>query len=106
MSMKTTKEKKKRMTLDKLAIMIQEGFMASANQMAKQEHLLALTERVKLIEERLDGHDKEFKGIHDKLDATFSELKEIRKEIKEADSRADVVDLQIRVTKLEKKVKL
>jgi hypothetical protein len=99
-SMKTIKERKKRMTLDKLAIMIQEGFMATA------KDLIALTERVTLVEERLNAHDKEFNNMHGKMDAIFLELKEIRKEIKEADTRGDVADLQIRVSKLEKKVKL
>ncbi len=84
-----------------LAIMVQNGFMETA----KQEDLLALTERVKKIEERLDGHDKEFKGMHQNFDDLFQKIKEIREDMKEADSRADVVDLQIRVSKLEKKIR-
>lgn len=85
-----------------LAIMVQEGFMETA----KQVDLLSLTERVTLIEEHLNGHDKEFRGMHGNFDMVFQQLKEIRNELKEADTRADVVDLQIRVSKLEKKVKL
>lgn len=102
MIMKTKKEVAGKMTLDKLAIMVQKGFMATA----KQDDLLALAERVEILEDRMDGHDKEFKGFHQKFDALFLELKEIRKEIKEADTRGDVIDLQIRVDKLEKKIKL
>jgi predicted nucleic acid-binding Zn-ribbon protein len=86
--------KKKRITIDDLAIMIQDGFMATA----KQEDLLALTERVATLE-------KEMKGMHGNFDMVFQQLKEIRNEIKEVDTRADVVDLQIRVSKLEKKIK-
>ncbi|HUC01585.1 MAG TPA: hypothetical protein VMA75_01640 [Candidatus Paceibacterota bacterium] len=84
-----------------LAIMVQKGFAETA----KQEDLLALTDRVKLIEERLDGHDKEFRGMHQNFDMIFQELKAIRQEMKEADTRADVVDLQLRVAKLEKKIR-
>jgi ribosomal protein S15P/S13E len=84
----------KKMTIDKLAIMIQEGFAATAS----REDLLILTERVGKIERHLNEHDQKF-------DAVFYELKEIRREIKEVDTRADVVDLQIRVSKLEKRVK-
>jgi hypothetical protein len=36
----------------------------------------------------------------------FQKFIEIRKQLEEADSRGDVVDLQIRVAKLEKKVRL
>jgi len=84
-----------------LATMVQEGFAETA----KQEDLLALTDRVKSIEERLDGHDKEFRGMHQNFDMIFQELKAIREEMKEADTRADVVDLQLRVSKLEKKIR-
>ena len=77
-----------------LAIKIQEGFMATA----KQEDLLALTERVVVLE-------KEMKGMHGNFNMVFQQLKEIKDEMKEADTRADVVDLQLRVAKLEKKIK-
>lgn len=82
------------MTLDDLATMVQQGFMETA----KQVDLSALTERV-------GGLEKEMKGMHGNFDMVFQQLKEIRDEIKEADTRADVVALQIRVAKLEKKVK-
>jgi len=78
----------------RLAIMVEEGFAATA----KQEDLLALTERVTVLE-------KEMKGMHGNFDMVFQQLKEIRIEIKEGDARADVVDLQLRVAKLERKVK-
>ena len=42
--------------------------------------------------------------MHQNFDAMFQELKAIREEIKEIDTCADVVDLQVRVAKLEKKV--
>ncbi len=44
--------------------------------------------------------------MHQNFDMVFQQLKEIRGEIKEVDTRADVVDLQLRVAKLEKKIKL
>jgi uncharacterized protein (UPF0335 family) len=64
---------------------------------AKQEDLLLLTERVTVLE-------KEMKGMHGNFDFVFQQLKEIREEIKETGTHADVVDLQLRVSKLEKKV--
>jgi hypothetical protein len=77
-----------------LAIKIQKGFMATA----KQEDLFALTERVVILE-------KEMKGMHQNFDAVFQQLKEIKDAMKEADTSADVIDLQLRVSKLEKKIK-
>ena len=81
-------------SMGNLAIKIQEGFMATA----KQEDLLALTDRVTALE-------KDVKGMHGNFDMVFQQLKEIRDEMKEADTRTDVVDLQLRVAKLEKKVR-
>ena len=75
--------------------MVQEGFLETA----KQVDLLSLTERVVALE-------KEMRGMHGNFDMVFQRLKEIKNELKEADTRGDVVDLQLRVSKLEKKVKL
>ncbi len=72
--------------------------------MAKQEDLLALVARVGEIERRLDGHDMRFKDIQENFDVVFAELKDIRRQLNRADTRAEVLDLQIRVTKLERKV--
>jgi uncharacterized coiled-coil protein SlyX len=89
--MKNKKPTEKEITIDKLAIMIQEGFMA----MAKQEDLLALTERMDKFEKNVDMH----------FNAVLSEQKEIRKEIKVNDlkNRGDGASLDFRVSKLEKK---
>jgi hypothetical protein len=85
------KQKEKKITIDKLAVMIQEGFMAAA----KQEDLMALTERM----------DKFEKNVDMRFNAVLSEQKEIRKEIKVNDlkNRGDVASLDFRVSKLEKK---
>ncbi len=75
--------------------------------MAKQKDLLlALTAHVDKIEKRLDMHNEEFKAIHKKFDIVFAELKEIRKQFNKVDTRAEVLDLQVRVTKLERKVEI
>jgi hypothetical protein len=65
------------MTIDKLAIMVQEGFMATA----KQEDLLVLTrrtddltKRMDRIEDRLDKFQSNVDGRFDKV---LAELKEI-----------------------------
>ena len=50
--------------------------------------------------------DKMEKYMEDRFDATFHEFQEVKDRIKEIDVRADVVDLQLRVAKLEKKVRL
>jgi hypothetical protein len=83
---------------DSCAGMINRSFQGLEFRMANREDLLALTVRV-------NGLEREMRGMHDNMDAIFLEIKETRREIKEADTRADVVDLQIRVGKLEKKVR-
>jgi len=71
---------------DRFAVLINKSFQGMEvrmarmeSQMAKQEDLLALTARVGKIEQRLDGHDREFKDIHKNFDIVFAELKDIRK---------------------------
>jgi len=73
--------------------------------MATAKDLLSLTERVKSIEERLAGYDKEFGGIHSNFDIVFTELKSIRERldrIEKNDTSAEVINLDLRVKKLEK----
>jgi len=77
-----------------LAILINKSFVGIESRMAKQEDLLELTRRV----------DKLEKYAENRFDDLARELREIRHEIKEVDTRADVVDLQLRVNKLEKKM--
>jgi uncharacterized coiled-coil protein SlyX len=98
---------------DRFAVLINKSFQGMEvrmarmeSQMAKQEDLLALTARVGKIEQRLDGHDREFKDIHKNFDIVFAELKDIRRQLNRVDTRAEVLDLQVRVTKLERKVEL
>ena len=64
--------------------------------MAKQEDLLALIKRL----------DKFEKYTENRFDDVYRELKNIREDIKRIDARAEILDLQIRVTKLEKKTSL
>ena len=92
--------------VDGLAALINKSFQEMELRMAKQEDLLALTARVSKIEQRLDGHDREFKDIHKNFDIVFGELKEIRRDLNKIDTRPEVLDLQVRVTKLERKAEL
>jgi hypothetical protein len=92
--------------MDDLAALINEGFQGMELRMAKQEDLLALTKRIEKIERYLDNHGREFKTIHKNSDVVFTELGEIRKQLNRVDARADVLDLQIRVSKLERKAKI
>jgi polyhydroxyalkanoate synthesis regulator phasin len=93
------KQKEKKVTIDRLAIMIEEGFSA----MAKQTDLLALTARVDRLESRLGIFEK---SVDVRFDAVFSELKEIRKEIKvnNLKTEGNITSLDFRVGKLEKKL--
>jgi hypothetical protein len=61
-----------------------------------------LREIVLDLAHRVDGIEKELRGMHQNFDAIFIELREIRNQINEIDTRADVVDLEIRVAKIEK----
>jgi hypothetical protein len=79
-----------------LAIKVEKGFAAITKDMTKQSDLLALTTRV----------DKMEKYMENRFDDLDRELKDIRGKIAEADCRADVVDLQIRMSAVEKKAKL
>ena len=95
---------------DSLAVLINKSFQEMESWVAKQEDLLALTDRVSKMEKRFEKHsvdsDREFKAIHKNFDIVFSELKDIRKQLNRVDTRADVLDLQIRVGKLERKAEM
>jgi glutathione S-transferase len=81
-----------KMTLDTLAIMVQNGFLETA----KQSNLLALEKRVDALEKRMDY----------RFDMIAQELKDIRSRLKGADIHAaDILDLQLRVDNIEKKMK-
>jgi hypothetical protein len=90
--------------MENLTILINKGFQGVESRMATKEDLLALTARVRKIEQRLNGHDREFKDIHKNFDIVFAELKDIRRQLNRVDTCAEVLDLQVRVTKLERKV--
>lgn len=83
--------------IDHLARLVNAGFLEMEKRTAKQEDLLVLIQRVENIE-------KDLRVADNKFDAVFLELREIRNQIKEIDTRADVMTLEIRVGKLEKKL--
>jgi hypothetical protein len=85
--------------MENLTHMINASFQALEDRMATKLDLAALTERV-------GGLEKSIMGMHDYFTAIFAELREIREEIKTIDTRAEVADLQIRVTVLEDKVRV
>lgn len=93
-----------------LAQTINKSFINLEFRMAKQEDLLTLlTERVKSMEEQLNGHGKDIKGMHNNFHLVFGELRAIRDRldrIEKNDVTADVVALDLRLKKLEKKAGL
>ena len=102
--------------IDELAILINKSFVGVESRMgqmeshmAKQEDLLALTERVKAIEITVYRHDKELMNIHGDFNMVIQELKSIRArldQMEKSDNSIDVVNLDLRVRKLEKRAKL
>lgn len=80
-----------------LATMIEKGFTATARDIS------LLTARVDRLEARFEKFEK---SVNVRFDGVLAELKEIRKEIKVNDlkTRADIAGLDLRVSKLEKKL--
>jgi len=74
--------------IEKLALMTQKGFEGVARD-------------IEALDVRLTKFEK---YVENRFDAIAQELKDVRKAMAQADTRADVVDLQLRVSKLEKKV--
>jgi hypothetical protein len=86
-----------------LAIMVEKGFAETA------QDLSVLTERVKTIEIIVKGHDKEFINIHGDFNMIIQELKIIRNRLdrmEKNDASVDVINLDLRVRKLEKKTRM
>lgn len=82
--------------IESLARMAENSFAEAA----KQEDLLALTKRVDALNEQFEKLEA---STGNRFMEILGELKEIREDIKEVDCRADVVDLEVRIEKLEKK---
>ncbi len=85
-----------KMTLDGLAIMVQKGFLDIDSKMARQKDLLALTERVDRLEERVNYG----------FEMVVQEFKDVRNQLKKLDIYdADIIDLQLRMDNVEKRLK-
>jgi tetrahydromethanopterin S-methyltransferase subunit G len=81
-----------KMTLDTLAIMVQKGFLETA----KQSDLLALEKRV----------DKLEKQVAYGFNMVAQEFKDIRNKLEKFDiHEADILDLQLRMDNVEKRLK-
>jgi uncharacterized protein (DUF2342 family) len=86
-----------------LAIMVEKGFAETT------QDLSALTERIEVIETIIKGHDKEFINIHGDFNMVIQELKAIRNRLdrrEKCDNSIDIINLDLRVRKLEKRTKL
>jgi hypothetical protein len=87
----------KKITLDVLAVMIQEGFLDLARQISSlKERMQMLTLCIDALEERTEN------GFYN----VTQELQQIRQLIKKVDTREKVAALEVRVDTLEKKIDL
>ncbi len=91
-----------KMTLERLAIMVQNGFISLREELvgkidAMGLEIAGIKERLKAIEAKLDEHDLKF-------DHLFKELRSIKEEL--AGNAFHAADLERRVARLEKKVGL
>jgi chromosome segregation ATPase len=99
---------KKITTIDELAVMTNKSFEAVEAQIAKgQEQITAHTAR---LETRMDKFEKyvegRFDGMENRFDDISRELKEGKNRIKEVDTREAVVNLEVRVDKIERELKM
>lgn len=89
-------------TIDNSFVALESRLESRMDGLAQQKDLLALTERV-------GGLEKDMKGMEGNFHIVFGELKMIRERlgrIEKNDLTADVVNLDLRVKKLEKKAGL
>jgi predicted nucleic acid-binding Zn-ribbon protein len=95
---------KKITTIDELAVMINKSFEAVESRIGKIEA------RLTAVESRLDGIEGQMKSFKkyaaERFDSISREFKEVKLQIKAADTRAAVVDVEVRVDKLEREMKL
>lgn len=89
----------KKITLEKLAQMVQRGFSETAT----KGDLAKLGEYVRTLEKRIESFEKNMDYGFDQLSQS---LKGIKEELVSLDQSVDVHDLQIRVKRLEKKANL
>lgn len=113
----------KRMTLDVLAGMVQGGFLELGRRMSGlEEQIKELTLRIDVLERRMDviernmdtiemhmdGFDKRVDSIETRMENGFyniiQELQQIKKLIKQVNTREQVAALEVRVDILEKKI--
>lgn len=101
-----------REAMDELVALINKSFMGMESrmaEMAKQEDLLALSKKVDGIEAIVKRHDEELVNLHGDFEMVVQELKGIRArldQIERNDNSIDVINLDLRVRKLEKRAKL
>lgn len=99
----------RKITLDVLAVMIQEGFLDMARRMQSLEERLQVLEfRVEMLEKRMDSFEKRMDALEERMENGFynvaQELKQIRILIKQVDAREQVAALEVRVDAIEKEI--
>jgi len=94
----------RKITLDVLACMIQDGFLDLGRRMS------SLEERVQELTLRVDTLEKRVNVLEERTENGFynvtQELKQIRQLIKQVDTSEQVAALEVRVDAIEKKIEL
>jgi len=109
--MKKQTGKNGKMTLEKLARMVQKGFEETATKKEFQALREEIDQRFQDMDRRFDEIDIHFQGVDNKINALHFEIKEIKSILPplfKAMSQFDVevVSLRQRVSRIEKKVGL
>ncbi len=69
--------------MDHLACLVNKGFVDIEKRMATKDELGSLKEDLHALTERVENLEKDMRGVFQRFDALFIELREIREEIKE-----------------------
>ena len=101
----------KKITIESLAVMIQNGFKETASKKEVDERFNAVDERFNAVDGKFNAVDGTFNAIVDQLDLMRADIRDIKITLGPlvhmvAALDTDVQDLQMRMKRLEQKVAL
>ena len=99
----------KKITIERLAVMIQNGFQETASKKEVDERFNAIDERFNAIDGKFKAVDGTFRAIVDQLDIMSADIRDIKITLGPlvrmvAALDTDVQDLQMRMKRLEQRV--